>query len=528
MPKAQIPNLISPQHLAALLGMSLSDIYAKVHTKSYRSFIVKKRGGGFRTIDAPEGSLALIQRRLAAILADAYGSRAAVHGFVRHRGIRTNASAHLSAKQLFECDIKDFFTSIHFGRVRGLFMAKPYNFPKAVATLIARICCHHGVLPQGAPTSPVISNMVCGKLDSELKNLARQHGCCYTRYADDITFSTKRDSFPKSIVDRDNTGAVIPGGVLTALLANAHFAINPLKTRLASAGGRMEVTGIVLGSKGLNLRRSAIRQIRCMLHAWEAKGIELASQEYSTKYDLQKREKVDFAAVVRGKLEHLGHVKGRDNEVYSRLFIRYLKLYPMTKWNSIQISSIGDTPTLLRAVYVLRAENSDGYELLSSAFWLAGVGLVTANHAVRALGGQQFKDITAFKISEAADGIPMKIIAASEHHDLAILAPASSFKPLVELQQSFSPQQGALIQLIGYPHYNPGNPVSMVQGQLIREQVFQNVKQLIVSPTINEGNSGGPIMDIHNHVVGIAVKGAGQGENVAIAVSELAVLPAVV
>jgi len=284
MPTAQIPVLLVPDDLATLLHMPLAELYSAVYKAKYRTSFVPKKSGGYRTIQSPAGKLAKIQRDLAAILSTAYGSRVSVHGFAKKRGIRTNANAHRNAVQIFTCDIQDFFPSIHFGRVRGLFSAKPYGYSKDVAQLLARICCHKGSLPQGAPTSPILSNMICGKLDSDLKHLARQHGCCYTRYADDLSFSTQQNNFPKALVDKDATGAVIPGGVLAALLNNAHFSINPLKTRLMASGGRREVTGVVIGSKGLNIRRSMIRQIRCMLHAWENNGIDLAAQEFLSKF----------------------------------------------------------------------------------------------------------------------------------------------------------------------------------------------------------------------------------------------------
>ena len=96
-------------------------------------------------------------------------------------------------------DLENFFPSINFGRVRGLFMSEPFNVPQAGATILAQLCCHRGVLPQGAPTSPVISNIICSRLDRQLMKLAQSHNCFCTRYADDITFSKTRTAFPAEI-----------------------------------------------------------------------------------------------------------------------------------------------------------------------------------------------------------------------------------------------------------------------------------------------------------------------------------------
>ncbi len=487
MTKANIPTITGARDLAALLGMSLPELYSKVHKAKYRTFTIPKRSSGFRVIEAPEGSWALIQRRLAFILADAYGTRSPVHGFTRGKGIRSNAKSHLGAVQVFTCDIKDFFPSIHFGRVRGLFMGRPYGYPLEVANLLARICCHRGSLPQGAPTSPIISNMMCGKLDSQLKHLARQHRCQYTRYADDLTFYTTLSSFPKALVDRDATGAVTPGTVLTALITNAKFSINPLKTRLMSSAGRKEVTGVVIGSRGLNLRRSSVKQLRCMLHAWETCGLEAASTEFKSKFDVRKRDNVDFAAVVRGKLEHLGYIKGRDNEIYIGLLIRYLRLHPAaaTSRTPTFISPKSDATTRYRSVYVLKAILPNEIELLSTAFWLEGFGLVTANHAVRDLGGETYTDLIVFRDAENIDGVRVVIERVSEHHDLAILRPEQSFRPLVMFKQGPPPPQQSPITLIGYPNYNPGNPVSITTGHLIRQQVDRGIGQIVISPIIN-------------------------------------------
>ncbi|MFM7372884.1 MAG: reverse transcriptase domain-containing protein, partial [Sphaerospermopsis kisseleviana] len=102
----------------------------------------------------------------------------------------TNAKNHCNKKFVLNLDIKDFFPTITQQRIRGVMMSPPYNLPSQIATTISHICCYEGKLPQGAPTSPIISNIVCAKLDSELRLLAKQNKCFYTRYADDITFST--------------------------------------------------------------------------------------------------------------------------------------------------------------------------------------------------------------------------------------------------------------------------------------------------------------------------------------------------
>ncbi len=526
MPKSQPSPLPDAAALSAILGMTPTDLYASVYSKKYKNFLIPKKSGGGRLINAPKGRLLVIQKRLANFLAGEYGTRSSVHGFIRKRGIVTNARAHIGAKIVFNCDLADFFPSIHFGRVRGLLMAAPYNYTKEVAQLIARICCHNGVLPQGAPTSPIVSNMICGQLDSKLKHLARQHKCFYTRYADDLTFSSTA-SLPKAIVERDGTGAFAPGSVLLAILANSGFALNPLKTRLAGDGSRKEVTGVIVGAKNLNVRRSQIRRLRCMLHAWQNFGLELATEEFLQTYDVKKRQDVDFISVVRGRLEHLGHVKGRDNEVYFRLMERFLKLDPKANCKPIISTSLANDDTLKRSVYVLQATDSDGIEIHSTAFWLENVGLVTANHAVRDLHGTMYTKLKIFKTTASIDGIPVKAIKGSSNYDLAILECLKPPKPTIQLGRAPIPTAGSPLKVLGYPHFNAGSPASLISGQLIRSYAFSAVTNLVVSPVINQGNSGGPVLDQNNRVIGVCVKGANLGENIATAINHIDNLPAI-
>ena len=161
-----------------------------------------------RKIEAPAPELMLMQRRLSDLLQNCVEeinqSRnrkdQLAHGFKRKRSIITNATRHRMRRYVFNIDLQDFFPTINFGRVRGFFI-KDANFmldPK-VATILAQIACHANGLPQGAPCSPVISNLIGHVLDIRLCRIAAANGCTYSRYADDLTFSTNKPQFPASI-----------------------------------------------------------------------------------------------------------------------------------------------------------------------------------------------------------------------------------------------------------------------------------------------------------------------------------------
>jgi RNA-directed DNA polymerase len=141
------------------------------------------------------------------------------HGFIPDRSIVSNARQHLDKRFVFNVDIAGFFDAIHFGRVRNMLMAGPFSVPKTPATVLAHICCFPGRLPQGAPASPIITNLICRRLDKDLQTLAKEDRATYTRYVDDLTFSfsSRRSKLPAAIVTLAEQGAT-PGPSLTEAL----------------------------------------------------------------------------------------------------------------------------------------------------------------------------------------------------------------------------------------------------------------------------------------------------------------------
>ena len=256
-----------PQALAFIL-------YGKPSQAKYTSFEILKRGGGSRRIDAPSPDLKLLQQKLSVLLLDCVDEinkdknrkDQLAHGFKRKRSIITNAAKHRKRRYVFNVDLKDFFGTINFGRVRGFFLKdKNFALQPAVATIVAQIACHNNALPQGSPCSPVISNLVAHVLDLRLAALASQTGCTYSRYADDLTFSTNKKTFPPSI-GRQIPGLQHgwePGDELTKIVTKAGFTINPQKTRMQYKTSRQDVTGLVVNQK-VNIRSEYRRRVRAM------------------------------------------------------------------------------------------------------------------------------------------------------------------------------------------------------------------------------------------------------------------------
>lgn len=320
--------LNSPEDVADLLELSSYDflqyiLFILPQGKRYSKFYIPKRRGGQRKIQVPIENLKIVQQKLLRVLQVVYKPKLVVHGFVQERSIVSNAAKHIKRRYVFNIDLKDFFPSIHFGRVRGMFMAYPYNLNDKVATVLAQICSLPTGLPQGAPTSPIISNMICAKLDSQLRTLAQTHRCYYTRYADDLTFSTSVSKFPPAIAIKiaNETGQQIRiGNELQHIIRTNGFKVNEQKTRLQTRNKRQEVTGLTTNEK-VNVNRKYIRQIRAMLHAWEKYGYAAAEAEYP-KYSHKKIAnefyQPPFQKVVKGKIEFLGMVRGKQDKIYIR------------------------------------------------------------------------------------------------------------------------------------------------------------------------------------------------------------------
>ncbi|WP_413174731.1 reverse transcriptase domain-containing protein [Anabaena azotica] len=340
-------ELKSPRDVARLLEVPFGDLnyylYRKSEDSRYKTFIVPKKSGGSRTIYSPHTSLAIIQRKLSQVLYSVYRPRASVHGFAAKRSIITNAKAHTKKKFILNLDIKDFFDAINFGRVRGVFIGKPYGLNEQVATILAQICCFNNKLPQGAPTSPIISNLICAKMDSELQRFAEKYGLFYTRYADDITFSITRDELPPELVACYKKGLpkVVLGKEVRSIIETNGFEVNDAKVRLAYRTQRQEVTGLIV-NKSLNVNRKYIRNIYGTLHSWEKYGLEKVVEIYKSKYAkkpvLPEKDVPTFLDSLRGKIEFVGSVRGKNDDLYQKL----LSIFNDLKNKEVNAESISE------------------------------------------------------------------------------------------------------------------------------------------------------------------------------------------
>lgn len=340
-----LKNAASRKDLAQILGYKLNRltyiVYKTPPDQKYKKFSIPKHGGGERQICAPVASLKTLQRRLANVLYECRveidrdnDRRPLSHGFRRKLSIITNARQHKRRRYVLNLDLQDFFPTFNFGRVRGFFLRNnSFKLNNEVATLIAQIACFENGLPQGSPCSPIIADLIAHILDVRLAQLAKRHGLAYSRYADDLTFSTSQPSFPPSIAAPVTAGSPkwTLGKDLTKAIQRAGFIVNPAKTRMQFRTSRQLVTGLTVNAK-VNIRPEYYRWARAMCHRLFKTG------EYHRPVGAKsgQSQPIESLGPLEGILSHIHHVKDtiddRDKKekkgnatTARKLYARFLK-----------------------------------------------------------------------------------------------------------------------------------------------------------------------------------------------------------
>lgn len=286
-----LPALAEPLDLARAMGLTLPELkFLCFHrevarTTHYRRFLLPKKTGGHRTISAPMPRLKRAQYWVLDQVLAKVPCHDAAHGFLPGRGIVSNATPHTGQDVVINLDIQDFFPTIGFPRIKGVFRSLGYD--ERVATMLALLCSENPcdelevdgerffvggkgrdrVLPQGAPTSPMLTNVLCRKMDRRLQGLADKLGFVYTRYADDLTFSASGEAAGK-------VGTLLRQA--RHVLKDEGFTPHPDKQRVMRAGARQEVTGVVVNDKP-SVSREERRKLRAALHKASREGLEAAT-----------------------------------------------------------------------------------------------------------------------------------------------------------------------------------------------------------------------------------------------------------
>lgn len=294
----------------------LLDLILFSTSSNYVTWHIPKKRGGVRRISSPKPRLMSIQTSIARLLTDLYEPSDNTHGFLKERNIVTNALPHVGKRWVFNIDLKDFFPTIKAHRIYGLFTKPPYSLNFNIAEALTHLCTFQGELPAGAPTSPVISNMICRTMDRQLYELARRNNCYYTRYADDLTFSASQQSFPMEIAVRDGSSWGT-GPTLSKVISRAGFTINSSKVRMQERSVQQSVTGVVVNSKA-NIDRRYIRNIRGAINALQKYG-PLAQTEFEHRISSDSPSTVALSAVIEGRIAFVSMVRGKDDPLVQKL-----------------------------------------------------------------------------------------------------------------------------------------------------------------------------------------------------------------
>ena len=298
-------------------------------TTHYKRFFMPKKSGGERLISAPMPRLKSAQHWILENILGVIPVHDAAHGFVPGRSIVTNAACHVGRSLVVNWDLKNFFPTVTYPRVKGMF--KSLGYPEKVATVLALICTEPDAdeveldgeryfvhtserhLPQGAPTSPAITNILCRKFDARLQGTARSLGYTYSRYADDMTFSAS----DQSSVEKLNQLI----WRVRAVVGDEGFEIHPDKLRIMRKGGRQEVTGLTVNEfETLLMKHDLAEVLRDPLKYMAEKYRNMMADPGAIKEKAKDYMKYDLVHVVNGFIDALGLSESLFERIIDKFF----------------------------------------------------------------------------------------------------------------------------------------------------------------------------------------------------------------
>ncbi|MBN2909557.1 RNA-directed DNA polymerase [Polycladomyces sp. WAk] len=332
----QLPLIRTAEELAEAMGITLSRLkWLTYHRQTatvchYYRFTIPKKSGGRREISSPKKALREAQSWIKEQILDRIPPHPAACGFVPGKSTLDHARQHLRQHVVVKMDLKDFFPSITFYRVKGLFQS--FGYSELISTLLALLCTepprkevtfdgkvyHVAIgerqLPQGACTSPAITNLICRSLDRRLEGLAKAKGFRYSRYADDLAFSGGIDG-------EQQIGSLL--NMARRIIRDERFEVQEEKTRVMRSSNRQKITGIVVNEK-LNLRRRELRAFRALLHSVEKNGLAQENRHHHP----------DFWGYIKGMANYIRMVRPDWEARLAKQLVRIGKKHelPVPKW----------------------------------------------------------------------------------------------------------------------------------------------------------------------------------------------------
>ena len=517
--------------LADLLEIDKKSLlyFAYSRKNFYNVFAIPKKNGKHRIIYAPVNELKVIQKKIAYILNLIYIPRKNVYGFVKSRDSLENAKLHVKRPYILNIDLKDFFHQFNFGRVRGKFITG-YHIGKEAATTLANLLCvkrvkYDGsvdtILPQGAPTSPIISNMICQSFDQDMFDFTKKRSMVYSRYADDIVISSKDDMTISGVISYSETYDLILGESLLNVFVKNGLLINQEKVKLSSKYGRQMITGVVVNCR-TNIKHEYISDVRSMLYHCKKDGIHEAANHYAKKKGVrlsrnQKNNELWFKNVISGKIRYIGYITNHRGYYYDLA----LKANSIFKENIFDLSGLFKEKDIAESnVFIIEDEKGEGQ---GTAFMVPGCGLFTCCHVLKNITKGEYYSSFTISNTNGRNKIPIRSGVVFDRNknpfdsdgDYALFLDVDDMFPEskhIKIGESGKLSIGDKVILIGYPDYSSGT-YSRISTEIMKEGKFLEIPACIISEPIRHGFSGGIVLNKDNEVVGMVAFGTSAEED---------------
>ena len=513
--KEEFKKIKNINDLALFLNVNVQELnfllYAR-NKSNYTNFKIPKKNREPREIYSPKRQLKYIQRKLLNVFYEFYDDNSCIYGFLKNKSIVDNSKKHIGKKCVINIDLKDFFPSITFYRINGLLKKSPFNFNRDISIIIANLVTYNNFLPQGAPTSPLLSNFICRNLDKQLSKYAKIHDAIYTRYADDITFSVNNNNAVKYFIDEIDEVSI--NGSLKGIIERNGFKVNEKKVRKSYIESHQEVTGIVVNEKP-NINKNYYYRLRSMIHAWEKFRLEDAAKEHCSKLNIPYIDASQkyFENKVVGMLNYFKMVCGEKD-------LRYIRL--ASKVNKLCGNHILKVDYDFNSLYKNCVYNISISELktddcgFGTAFKVKDF-YITCRHCIFQDGEKidYQKDAYIFKNSDMV-GEKIRILYVSIKNDFVIFDIPGKFIPQHFQISHDEIRIGNDVSIIGFPDYIRGDNTSIIDARITNDRRILNEESIIwvLDRQIQLGLSGGPVINKNdNKLIGMIVFGSNNSSN---------------
>jgi RNA-directed DNA polymerase len=315
-------SVSSPAMFCRLIKTNFYELQDLINNPVYIHFRISKKKAGYREISAPDSRLKKVHKKLNYYLQAYYLciKPDEVTGFIINpkyletkHDIIENARMHVGKKYILNIDLKDFFSTISAKRVKDLFSSDLFYFDEQITNALTLLTTYNGKLPTGAPTSPVISNFLCLKMDQQIKDFCISNSIQYSRYADDLTFSSNTEINQNLITE------------IIKIIKQNRFEINEKKLRVRRSDQKQVVTGIVVNEK-VNVDRKLIRKVRAIIHDIFNNGLEAAAKRHlNLKGVIDRKDQIYFKNKIEGYIRFIGQVRGKEDAIYNKLISDFNK-----------------------------------------------------------------------------------------------------------------------------------------------------------------------------------------------------------